>query len=109
MSGERQPDREIQEATVSAFAQTFISRRDLHPIQISTGTYITVHHELTDNLIAAHLQGYITLGAYALNPNGWAKWICFDADDDKHWKELLRLSGSLEKEAIVPYLEPSRR
>src|SRR5579859_2023497 len=109
MSGERQPDREIGEATVSAYAQTFISRNDQYPIQIPTGTYITVHQELTENLVAAHLQGYMTLGAYALDPNGWAKWICFDADDDRRWKGLLRLAKSLENVPVVPYLEPSRR
>lgn len=109
MPGERQSDREIGEATVSAFAKTFINRNDQYPIQFPTGTYITVHHELTDNLVAAHLQGYMTLGAYALDPNGWAKWICFDADDDKRWKELMRLAKNLSDVSVVPYLEPSRR
>jgi len=108
MTEERRSDREIEEATVSAFAQTFISRHDQYPIQISTGIYITVHEELTENLVAAHLRGYVTLGAYALDPNGWAKWICFDADNDKRWKELLRLAKTLERDSIVPYLEPSR-
>lgn len=109
MPRERQPDREIEDATVVAYAQTFVSRRDQYPVQIATGTYITVHKELTDDLVAAHLQGYITLGAYALNPDGWAKWVCFDADSDERWKELLRLAKKLGTDSVVPYLEPSRR
>ncbi len=101
------PDLEPQ--FVADFAATFISRHDVYPIQLDNGTYVSVHKPRTDEIIAAHLKGYITIGAYALDRNGWAKWLCFDADDDKRWKGLLRLAHQLEKDSMVPYLEPSRR
>jgi hypothetical protein len=108
--GKERPNRgELDPQTVASYAQTFISRRDRYAIQLDNGAYVSVSKELTENLIAAHLKGYLTLGAYALNPNGWAKWICFDADDEKRWLGLQRLAKTLQADSIVPYLEPSRR
>src|SRR5579859_3886259 len=109
MPKERQPHTELDQTAISAYAATFVNRHDKYPVQLDNGTYISVEKELTDMIIAAHLKGYITIGAYALDRNGWAKWLCFDADDEKRWKGLLRLARSLEKAVVVPYLELSRR
>src|SRR5579859_874998 len=109
MPGERQPHRELDQAIVSAYAATFISRQDVYPIQLDNGSYVSIKERLAPELIAAHLKGYITIGAYALDQNGWAKWLCFDADDEKRWKWILRLARGLQKVSVVPYLELSRR
>src|SRR6266568_252895 len=109
MTQERQPPKELDETIVSAYIATFINRQDVYPIQLDTGSYVSVKKSLTSDLVAAHLKGYITIGAYALEPHGWAKWLCLDADDEKRWKGLLRFAGGLEKASLVPYLELSRR
>src|SRR5258708_1655752 len=109
MTHEHQPHIELDRELVSAFAYTFIPRWDRYPMQRSDGRYVAVKKNLTDNLVAAHLKGYMTIGAYAVDKNGWDKWICFDADDEKRWKGLLRLAKSVEKSAVIPYREPSRR
>jgi hypothetical protein len=106
---ERQPNKELPTELITAYSQTFISRNDLYPLQLQDGKYVLVHKPVTPETIAAHIKGYLTIGTYALDPNGWAKWICLDADDEKRWKGLLRLAKALEKEAIVPYIELSRR
>src|SRR5258707_405177 len=100
---------ELDPYTLGAYAQTFLSRRDLYPIQLLNGTYISVQKQLTDNMITAHIKGYITIGAYALDRNGWSKWICFDADEDDYWQRLQNIALDLTKSAITAYLEPSRR
>ena len=109
MGKERPTRAELDPQILALYAKTFILRRDLYPIQLDNGTYVLVQTELTGNTVAAHLKGYVTIGAYALDPHGWAKWICFDADDEKRWKGLLRLAKSLERASIAPYLESSRR
>src|SRR5258708_6072167 len=109
MPGERKPHQKLDERVVSACTETLINRQDVYPIQLNNGSYVSVKEILTPALVAAHLKGYITLGAYVLDQNGWAKWLCYDADDEKPWKGLLRLARSLQKESIVPYLELSRR
>jgi len=109
MQEERKSHIELDREFVAAYAATFISRYDLYPIQLANGTYISVQKELTDNIVAAHLKGYITIGAYGLDQNGWAKWLCFDADDDKHWHSLLKLAQALDPDSSQPYFEPSRR
>jgi len=109
MRQERPPTSELDPSVVAAYAATFISRRDVYSIQLDNGTYVSVQKELTDDLIAAHLRGYITIGTYPLDEHGWGKWLCMNADTEKHWKGLLRLAGKLQKASVVPYLEPSRR
>ncbi|MBZ0285209.1 MAG: hypothetical protein K8L97_31030 [Anaerolineae bacterium] len=66
---------------------------------------------LTYSHIERHLLGNITLGAYALDAQSRAKWICLDADDAADWAGLQALSRSLlrSRDQIVSYLEPSRR
>jgi hypothetical protein len=109
MPTERLRPTEIDPQILTAYAATFISRRDLYPIQLPNGTYISVYKELTDSMVAAHLKGYITIGAYALDRSGWSKWVCFDADDNVGWQGLLNMASGLTRRDLSPYLEPSRR
>jgi hypothetical protein len=110
MSKERPGKVELDPQAISGYAATFINRRDMYPLQLDNGTYVTVAKPLTDNLIYAHLLGKVSIGTYALDPKGWAKWVCFDADYDEHFAGLVSMAQALSLFSDVPtYLEPSRR
>ncbi len=72
-----------------AYAATFIPRDDLYHLQLEDGRYTKVQRTLYPDLIAAHLKGFITIGAYALDQQNMAKWLCLDADDGLRWYGLL--------------------
>jgi hypothetical protein len=103
------PSKDLDTALVVAFADTFISRSDIYPLQLENGRYSSIKAILHTDLLAAHLKGFITIGAYALNEQHMAKWICFDADDDLRWRKLNQLAYVLTEQNVTPYLEPSRR
>src|SRR5258708_35156181 len=109
MTPEQSRNVNLESEILADYAATFVSRSDLYPMQLADGTYISLQKELATNIVAAHLKGYITIGAYALDPNGWSKWVCFDADDNERWQGLLRLANVLQGQEIQPYIEPSRR
>jgi hypothetical protein len=106
---------ELDPGITRAFAETFVNRWDCYPLQVEGGTYIQVHEKLSLTHIFKHLTharlGFtpFTIGAYSLNVDSQAKWICFDADAQPQWEELWRLSRSLRQLAVPSYLEPSRR
>ena len=100
---------ELPSDIISAYAQTFLPRTDCFPIQTETGVYYTVKCPLTTTIVASHLRGAITLGAYALDLNSIARWICFDADTDDQWKGLTQLTTFLQSLTVTTYLELSRR
>lgn len=109
MVKEQYSSKELDREHVHAYADTFIPRFDAYPIQLPNGLYVTVHKELELELVSLHLQGPPTLGAYALDQDNKAKWICFDADNDNQWQQLLGMAADLTKSSVTAYLEPSRR
>lgn len=109
MLQERRKVEQIEPAIVDAYIQTFVPRLDCYPVQLGNGRYIAVKRELTTTLVEAHLLGHITLGAYALDTQNRAKWICFDADTDEVWQQLLAMASELAKSSVAAFLEPSRR
>jgi hypothetical protein len=109
MGKERPRDGEIDEGVIDAYAATFISRMDMYPLQLADGRYISIRKPLSLDLIMAHLKGTITLGAYALDQENRAKWLCLDADDRDQWSGLWRMAHVLHQQGVTPYLEPSRR
>jgi hypothetical protein len=94
---------------VAPYATTFIPRFDMYPLQLQDGRYVSIKKRLHLDLVTAHLKGLITLGAYALDEESRAKWICFDADDEDEWMGLRGMACCLEREHITPYIEPSGR
>jgi hypothetical protein len=89
---------------------TFINRTSMYPYQLDDGSYVSIHKPLTVSLIERHLvDGLPTLGAYALDAESMAKWICFDADEDQAWCQLQNMASALTRSTLTPYLEPSRR
>lgn len=106
---ERRPAPELNRELALTYAATFIPRFDQYPLQLKDGTYIAIKQTLHPDLIVAHLKGFITIGAYALNTESRANWICLDADNTEQWEKLQHVSASLAKRDISSYLEPSRR
>lgn len=104
-----QPSPELDRDLALAYAATFIPRYDQYPLQLEDGTYVAIKQTLHPDLIVAHLKGIITIGAYALSPDGTAQWICLDADTGEQWNKLQQVSASLAKREAPSYLEPSRR
>lgn len=100
---------ELDPTIVANYAATFLSRGDYYPKQLDDGSYVVIHKPLHIGVVMAHLRGTMTIGAYGLDPNGWAKWLCFDADTPERWDGLVGMAGALATSGIVPYLEPSRR
>lgn len=100
---------EISPVFVERYAYSFISRRDCYPMQMADGSYRTIYEELTTPMLIQHIRGKITLGAYALNEQSQAHWLCLDADDDTEWAKLWQLAKQLEEQGLTPYLETSRR
>src|SRR3972149_6890888 len=76
MKQEQYPKMELDRELVQAFATTFIPRFDLYPMQLPNGRYVCAKKHLDLSLVSLHLQGAPTLGAYALDPDSQAKWIC---------------------------------
>lgn len=109
MPGEKPPKPELDLNLVRAYAGVFINRWDMYPMQVASGAYVTVKRPLDIALVSLHLQGQPTLGAYALNRDSQAKWICFDADDETEWRGLLAMARDLDRQGVFPYLEPLRR
>ncbi len=106
---ERPRHPELDRSLARAYGATFISRYDIYPAQRPDGRYVAIKRTLSTDLIAAHLQGFVTLGAYALDRADRARWVCLDADTDAQWQGLLALGDLLTEHEVAPYLERSRR
>ncbi len=65
---------------------------------------------LTDATIRQHLEGDITVGLYAINPeNQRCKWVAIDADYKNSMDDLLKLQYHLAQDKVEPALEMSKR
>lgn len=106
---ERPAHHELEPDSVAGFARTFIPRFDRYPLQLRNGSYVTMDKPLTMAMIEAHIRGTRTIGAYALDAQSMAKWICFDADGALEWYGLCALHAHLADQNLPSYLETSRR
>ena len=60
--------------------------------------------------IREHLNGQLTAGLYALNPNTQrSKWVAIDADYENALEDLLKLQWELRQDGLEAGLEKSRR
>lgn len=109
MPREQEPYHEFDTNLIAAYTATFIPRTDVYPLQLEDGRYISIKHTLYPDLVVAHFKGLITIGAYALDSEHRAKWLCFDADTHEQWERFLEFSDVLEAQAVPSYREPSRR
>src|SRR5260370_33513870 len=66
--------------------------------------------ELTEDVIRRHLQGEVTIGLYAINPdNQCCKWVAIDADYKHAMEDLLKLQYRLGQDGAQAALEIRRR
>lgn len=100
---------ENEQQRVEAFMGVFIPRTDWTAVQLPEGGYVQLREALTRNRVYQHLRGEVTLGAYALDPQSQAKWVCIDADTDVQFVALQDVMKKLEDEGQGAYLEQSRR
>lgn len=106
-----QPEQEqdLDREVVRQFAVTFINQRQCYPIQLADGSYVTVKEPLRPSHIQRHLQGELTLGAYALDAESRARWIVLDADNVDVHERLCVAASRLHTQGVPSYLEVSRR
>jgi hypothetical protein len=65
---------------------------------------------LTEKTIADHLEGRITIGLYAINPqNQRCKWVAIDADYPEAMDDLIKLQYQLTQDGVGSALEMSKR
>jgi hypothetical protein len=106
---EQLPPPEFSSELIKAYFQTFFSRTDLYAIQRYDGAYQSIKRPLREQLVRAHVAGDVTLGAYVLNRDSHARWLCLDADSDPAWKALMQAAADLESQGVSTYRELSRR
>ncbi len=65
---------------------------------------------LSPGTIRSHLEGALTIGLYAVNPQSQrSKWVAIDADYENAIEDLLKLQWELRRDGIEAALEKSRR
>jgi hypothetical protein len=106
---EHPPTHEIDPELIKSFTSAFIHRTDTYSIQREYGAYRRISEPLTPLQVTTHLQGKLTMGAYALDADSVAHWLVMDADDDEGWQGLIGLTRDLAEQGITGYLERSRR
>jgi hypothetical protein len=107
MKPESELKRELAPTELVAFATTFISRWDRYSMQLPQGAYTAVKQPLTLAHIAAHIRGALTLGAYALDQESRARWICLDADVLVITGDSFRARGRQPLEQEVRLAQPA--
>jgi hypothetical protein len=65
---------------------------------------------LSAETLREHMNGRLTIGLYALNPQSQrSKWVAIDADYEKALEDLLKLQWELRQDGVEAALERSRR
>jgi hypothetical protein len=68
------------------------------------------HPSLSRAILRNHLEGTITIGLYAINPETQrCKWVAIDADYPDALNDLLKLQWELRQDGVDAALEKSRR
>lgn len=94
---------------VAAFSSLFVHNPQHYAVQQRDGSYWRVCEPLTPGLVAAHLEGRITLGTYLLDSASCCAFAVFDADSDDGLEKLVQLQQHLAGDDIPSLLEASRR
>jgi len=98
---------------IQAIEELFINRSDVFTIQLDgLNEYKVIKEPINKQIIANHLNGKITIGAFQINPNdNKVKWICFDFDGDlkEEMEKSKKLFTKLKGMGYSPLLEFSGR
>src|SRR5579871_2790930 len=94
---------------VAAFASLFIHNPHHYAVQQWNGSYWRVCEPLTLEMVAAHLEGRITLGTYLLDAEDCCSFAIFDADSNDGLEKLALLQQQLAGDGVPSLLEASRR
>jgi hypothetical protein len=106
---------------VAAYRELFVNRL-AYTVQSSKPHQETGRHyyyrprrneqavSLTLDTIRRHLEGKVTIGLYAVNPQTQrSKWVAIDADYENAIEDLLKLQWELRQDGVEAALERSRR
>lgn len=103
---------------VTRYSELFVNRR-AYTVQSSTPDkekrrcyyYRPKEHpSLSRSILRNHLEGTITIGLYAINPETQrCKWVAIDADYSDALNDLLKLQWELRQDGVDAALEKSRR
>lgn len=100
---------EISSDLAAVFASLFVHNPHHYAIQQRNGSYWRVCELLTLDLVAAHLEGRVTLGTYLLDGDSRCSFAVFDADGDDGLEKLVLLQQELARDGVPTLLEASRR
>ena len=103
---------------VTRYSELFVNRR-AYTLQSSTPDkekrrcyyYRPKEHpSLSRGILRNHLEGTVTIGLYAINPETQrCKWVAIDADYSDALCDLLKLQWELRQDGVDAALEKSRR
>jgi len=106
------------EEMVARYMEVFVNRR-AYTVQSPSPHRESGRHyyyrpkgtvSLSKETIQRHLEGEITIGLYAINPQTQrCKWVAIDADYSDALDDLLKLQWELRQDGVEAALEKSRR
>lgn len=112
----------VTRETASSFIGLFVNRlayciqssrshpNGSHPYYLQRDPGTKVPKPLEEDAVRMHLNGDITIGLYAINPETQrSKWVAIDADFEGAAEALFRLQSDLKQDGVQAALEQSRR
>jgi hypothetical protein len=95
---------------LEAYWRRFVNRADTYCVQQPPpDKYRRVRRALTLEDLAAHVAGEKTLALDCMNPEGEARWVCWDSDVVDGLADLARVQAAAMDLGLVTYREASRR
>jgi len=98
---------------IQVIENLFLNRTDVYVVQLDgLNEYKVIKEPINKGIIANHLGGKLTIGAFQINPqDNNVKWICFDFDGDlkEELEKAKRLYSKLKDMDFHPLLEFSGR
>ncbi len=103
-----QPLAHIRDADLAAFRARFVNRDDVYARQWDDGQgWSRVAAPLTDDVLRAHLRGFLTIGFYTPDHNGMTRWACVDFDTQDGVKRAQALQKRLASSDLAALVELS--
>src|SRR5579863_2696498 len=90
---------------IAAYASLFAHNWNHYAVQQRNGAYWRVTEPLTLPLLAAHLDGRVSLGTYLLDSATTSAVAVFDADSNDGLELLVVLASELAQQGISTLLE----